>query len=64
MTARRAREPRSYASAILAIGAGRVPSGILFVSPFDPLSFGMAAGVLAVAALVANALPAWRASLH
>ncbi len=48
--------------AVLAIGAGQVLAGVLFVSPFDPLSFALATGVLAVAALAANAVPAWRAS--
>lgn len=48
--------------AVLALGAAQALSGVLFVPPFDPLSFGVAAGVLAAAALLANAVPAWRAS--
>ena len=48
--------------AVMAFGAAKVLSGVLFVAPFDPLSFALATGVLASAALLANAVPAWRAS--
>jgi len=48
--------------AALAAGAAQVLKGALFVAPFDPISFLAAAGVLGVAALLANAVPAWRAS--
>ena len=48
--------------AVLAFGAAKVLSGVLFVAPFDPLSFALATGVLASAALLANAVPAFRAS--
>lgn len=46
----------------LALGAAQVLSSVLYVAPFDPLSFVLAAAVLASAALVANAVPAWRAA--
>lgn len=48
--------------AVFAVGAAQALSRVLFVPPFDPLSFGLAVGVLAAAALLANAVPAWRAS--
>ncbi|MEQ1689775.1 MAG: ABC transporter permease [Gemmatimonas sp.] len=48
--------------AVMAFGAAKVLSGVLFVAPFDPVSFALATGVLASAALLANAVPAWRAS--
>lgn len=50
------------------VGAGlsmllaQVLSSVLFVPPFDPVSFGLAFVVLAVVALAANAVPARRAS--
>ena len=37
-------------------------SSVLFVSAFDPASFALACGVLAVVGLVANWIPAQRAS--
>ena len=40
----------------------RVLSSVLFVDPFDVVSFGMAFAVLAVVALIANAIPARRAA--
>jgi predicted permease len=48
--------------AVMAFGAASVLSNVLFVAPFDPLSFAIATAVLASAALLANAVPAWRAS--
>jgi ABC-type antimicrobial peptide transport system permease subunit len=48
--------------ATLAALGGRALSGVLFVGPFDVLSFAMAFGVLAVVAMVANGVPAWRAA--
>ena len=48
--------------ALMAAGLARVLSSVLFVGPFDVLSFGMAVGVLAVVSLIANALPARRAA--
>ena len=51
-----------------AIGAGlaalgsQAISSVLYVGPFDVLSFAMAFGVLALVAALANAVPAWRAS--
>jgi predicted permease len=48
--------------AALAALAARVLSSVLFVGPFDAASFGIAFGVLAVVALVANAVPARRAA--
>jgi macrolide transport system ATP-binding/permease protein len=51
-----------------AIGAGlaalgsQALSSVLYVGPFDVLSFAMAFGVLALVAALANAVPAWRAS--
>ena len=46
----------------LAAMASRALSSVLFVGPFDILSFVMAFGVLAAVAALANAVPAWRAS--
>jgi ABC-type antimicrobial peptide transport system permease subunit len=46
----------------LAALASRALSSVLFVGPFDVLSFGMAFAVLAAVAALANAVPAWRAS--
>ena len=40
----------------------RLLSSVLFVGPFDAVSFAVAFGVLAVVALLANAVPARRAS--
>jgi ABC-type antimicrobial peptide transport system permease subunit len=48
--------------AALAAAAARVLSSVLFVAPFDMISFGIAFGVLAAVALVANAVPARRAA--
>jgi macrolide transport system ATP-binding/permease protein len=48
--------------AALAAVASRALSGVLFVGPFDILSFAMAFGVLAAVAALANVVPAWRAS--
>src|SRR5687768_14514624 len=48
--------------AALAAMASRALSSVLFVGPFDILSFVMAFGVLAAVAALANAVPAWRAS--
>lgn len=48
--------------AALAFAAATALSGVLFVPPFELLSFGLATGLLAAAALLANAVPAWRAS--
>jgi predicted permease len=42
--------------------AARVLSSVLFVPPFDAISFGVAFGVLAAVALVANLVPARRAA--
>jgi predicted permease len=48
--------------AIMASLLARVLSSVLFVGPFDAVSFAMAFGVLAVVSLIANALPARRAA--
>jgi predicted permease len=48
--------------ALLAAGAAQVLSSVLYVGPFDAVSFGLAFGVLAIVALAANAIPARRAS--
>jgi putative ABC transport system permease protein len=48
--------------AIMAAGAARVLSSVLFVAPFDVISFGIAFAVLAIIALLANAVPARRAA--
>ncbi len=48
--------------AVLAFAAAQALQGVLYVAPFDPVSFGLAVGVLGTAALLANAVPAWRAS--
>jgi predicted permease len=48
--------------AVLAAAAARVLSSVLFVGPFDVVSFAIAFGVLALVALLANALPARRAA--
>ena len=50
------------AGALMAAGLARVLSSVLFVGPFDIVSFVMAFGVLAVVSLIANALPARRAA--
>jgi ABC-type antimicrobial peptide transport system permease subunit len=50
------------AGSLLAAVATRVVAGMLYgVSGADPVAWGSAAAVLAVAALAANAVPAWRA---
>jgi len=49
-------------AALAAIGAQAL-SGVLFVGAFDPVSFGAAGGVLAGVAVLANWIPARRASL-
>jgi predicted permease len=46
----------------LAAAAARVLSSVLFVGPFDAVSFAVAFGVLAFVALLANAVPARRAA--
>jgi predicted lysophospholipase L1 biosynthesis ABC-type transport system permease subunit len=48
--------------AALAAVAGQALSGALYVGAFDVLSFTMAFAVLAIAAALANVVPAWRAS--
>lgn len=48
--------------AVLAGAGARVLSSVLYVSAFDPVSFGAAFGVLAVVAALANWVPARRAS--
>lgn len=48
--------------AVLAALGARVLSSALFVQPFDAASFGLAFGVLASVALVANVVPARRAA--
>jgi ABC-type antimicrobial peptide transport system permease subunit len=48
--------------AVLAAAIARFLSSVLFVGPFDAVSFGIAFGVLALVALIANALPARRAA--
>ncbi|HLP00776.1 MAG TPA: ADOP family duplicated permease [Opitutaceae bacterium] len=49
--------------AALALLAGRILSSALYdVSPADPLSLGLAAGILATASLLANWIPARRAT--
>jgi predicted permease len=50
------------AGALMAALVARLLSSVLFVDPFDVVSFGMAFVVLAVVALIANALPARRAA--
>jgi ABC-type antimicrobial peptide transport system permease subunit len=48
---------------LAAAAATRLLSALLYgVSSFDFVAFGSAAGVLLLVALLANALPAWRAS--
>ncbi|CAG1772789.1 partial Macrolide export ATP-binding/permease protein MacB, partial [uncultured bacterium] len=46
----------------LAALASQALSSVLFVGPFDILSFGAAFAVLVAVAALANAVPAWRAS--
>jgi predicted permease len=46
----------------LAAVASRALSAVLFVPPFDPVSFLAAFGVLGAVAALANGIPAWRAS--
>ena len=46
----------------LAAAAAQVLSSVLFVGPFDVVSFSIAFGVLAVVALLANVVPARRAA--
>ena len=48
--------------AALAAAVARVLSSVLFVGPFDAVSFAMAFGVLGIVALLANAVPARRAA--
>jgi predicted permease len=48
--------------AVLAAAGARVLSSVLFVAPFDAVSFGAAFGVLVLVALLANAIPARRAA--
>ena len=51
------------AAAALALALARVIVGLLYqVSPVDPLAFATAAAVMAVAAVSACVLPAWRAT--
>jgi predicted permease len=51
------------AGAVLALAGTRLVESFLFgVTPTDPATFGLAALALAVAALAATMLPAWRAS--
>lgn len=52
----------SVMGAVLATVAARVLSSALFVDPLDLPSFAAALAVLAAVALLANAVPAWRAS--
>jgi putative ABC transport system permease protein len=48
---------------LLALGLGRLASGMLYrVSPFDPVSVGLAVVTLAGTALLAGYLPARRAT--
>jgi predicted permease len=47
---------------VLAAAMARVLSSVLFVGPFDLISFAIAFAVLAVVALLANAIPARRAA--
>ena len=48
---------------LLAIGAGKLLSGMLYhVSPFDPASIASAAALLAVATVLAAWIPARRAT--
>ena len=48
--------------AVLAGAMARVLASVLFVGPFDAVSFAIAFGVLAFVALLANAVPARRAA--
>jgi predicted permease len=48
--------------AAFAAATARVLSSVLFVGPFDVVSFALAFGVLALVALLANAVPARRAA--
>ena len=48
--------------AVLAGATARVLSSVLFVGPFDAVSFALSFGVLAFVALLANAVPALRAA--
>lgn len=48
--------------AAMAAGVARVLSSVLFVAPFDVISFAISFGVLAAVALLANAVPARRAA--
>jgi ABC-type antimicrobial peptide transport system permease subunit len=48
--------------AAFAAATARLLSSVLFVAPFDVVSFAIAFGVLAVVALLANAVPARRAA--
>ena len=46
-----------------AVAASRVLRSMLYnVTPTDPMAFGVTAGILLLAALIASWLPAWRAS--
>jgi ABC-type antimicrobial peptide transport system permease subunit len=48
--------------AAFAAATARLLSSVLFVAPFDVMSFAIAFGVLPVVALLANAVPARRAA--
>ena len=48
--------------AAFAAATARLLSSVLFVAPFDVMSFAIAFGVLAIVALLANAVPARRAA--
>ena len=51
------------AGAVAALGAGRVLEKLVFgVSPSDPLTLAVVAGTLAIVALLASLVPAYRAS--
>lgn len=48
---------------ILAVGASRALSSLLFdIAPTDPVTFGSAAAIVCLAALVASVIPAYRAA--
>ncbi|MEW5915487.1 MAG: ABC transporter permease [Gemmatimonadota bacterium] len=48
--------------ALLAALASQALSAVLFVGPFDIVSFAAAFAVLALVAVIANSVPAWRAA--
>ena len=55
--------PGLLAGLVLAFAGSRLLQGLLFgVVPADAVTYGAVTGVLAVAALAASALPAWRAA--